>query len=91
MRQRHVTWISALGLCAAAIVVAVGRAETPTEAYAKGCAGCHPSERSLLRNIPRLPPTERRAWIGDFMAKHPNERASLRDQIIEYLMERTGP
>ena len=65
-------------------------AETPAEAYAKGCGGCHTSERTALRKITRVPIAERRAWIEAFMAQHPCERDSLKPLIVEYLLQRTA-
>lgn len=64
-------------------------AETPAEAYAKGCGGCHTSERTTLRKITRVPTVQRRAWIEAFMSQHPCERDSLKPLIVEYLLERT--
>lgn len=63
-------------------------AETPLEAYRKGCAGCHSTERDL-RKIPRTPASERRAWIEAFMARHPCERDDLKPLIVQYLLSRS--
>ena len=72
------------------IIGGLARAETPAEAYAKGCGGCHTSERIVLRKITPVPVTERRAFIESFMARHPCERDSLKPLIVDYLLERTA-
>ena len=65
-------------------------AQTPAEAYSKGCAGCHSSERTVLRRIPNVPEPERRAWIESFMTQHPCERDDLKPLIVNYLLEKSG-
>jgi len=65
-------------------------AETAAEAYAKGCGGCHQSERPVLRKFARLPQVERRVSIESFMAQHPCERDDLKPLIVEYLSQRTA-
>ncbi len=67
----------------------ITNAQTPAEAYAKGCGGCHTSERAVMRDIPRLPDAERRVWIATFMAGHPCEADSLKPLISDYLMQKT--
>jgi hypothetical protein len=79
-----------LAAALAAAAVTDSRAQTPAEAYARGCATCHSSERAVLRGIPRQPDAERRAWLEHFMAHHPCERDSLKPLILEYLMEKTA-
>lgn len=78
-------------IAAEMLTVATGgaAAETPAEAYAKGCGGCHQSERLVLRKFARLPQIERRASIERFMAQHPCERDDLKPLIVEYLLRRT--
>jgi mono/diheme cytochrome c family protein len=56
-------------------------AQTPAEAYIKGCAGCHSSEG---------PEPERRAWIEKFMTQHPCERDDLKLLIATYLLEKSA-
>lgn len=69
----------------------VSAAETPAEAFAKGCGGgCHQSERLVLRKFARVPQAERRASIESFMAQHPCKRDSLKPLIVEYLLQRTA-
>jgi hypothetical protein len=65
-------------------------AQTPAEAYIKGCAGCHSSERTVLRSIPKGPESERRAWIEKFMTQHPCERDDLKHLIATYLLEKSA-
>jgi len=80
------------GAVAAALLVAVSGpsiAQTPAAAYNAGCASCHSSERAVLRAIPRVPDTERRAWIEKFMTQHPCERDDLKPLILDYLLERS--
>lgn len=77
-----ILWLVAL--CPAA-------AQTPAEAYQKGCANCHRSESAVLRRIPKHDEAGRRAWIESFMAQHPNERGDLKELIVEYLVERSRP
>jgi hypothetical protein len=62
---------------------------TPAESYKKGCGGCHLSERTVLRKIPRKPYAERRLWIEAFIAQHPCECDPVKPKIIEYLLEKT--
>jgi hypothetical protein len=66
-------------------------AQTPADAFAKGCGGCHTSERTVLRRLPKSPEPERRAWIEKFMTQHPCERDDLKPLIVNYLLERSGP
>jgi hypothetical protein len=66
-------------------------AQTPAAAYSAGCSGCHSSERIVLRAIPKLPDSERRAWIENFMSRHPCERDALKSLIVDYLLERSRP
>jgi cytochrome c553 len=65
------------------------RAESPVQAYLAGCAGCHDSERAVLRKIPRLPDAQRVLWIDSFMASHPCEADRLKPLIRDYLMQKT--
>ncbi|MBM3530561.1 MAG: hypothetical protein FJX62_20965 [Alphaproteobacteria bacterium] len=90
--NRHSRNLAAAGLALALLAGGIGRsgAQTPAEAYAKGCGGCHTSERVVLRKIPRGTETGRRTWIETFMAQHPCERDSLKPLIVEYLLERTA-
>jgi hypothetical protein len=60
------------------------------QAYLAGCAGCHDSERAVLRKIPRLPDPQRSAWIDSFMASHPCEADRLKPLIRDYLMQKTA-
>jgi hypothetical protein len=69
-------------------ITGVAKAETAAEAYALGCGGCHATESRIVRRIKAVPPNQRRAWIENFMAKHPCERDSLRALIVQYLLER---
>jgi cytochrome c553 len=64
-------------------------AESPVQAYLAGCAGCHDSERAVLRKIPRLPDAQRALWIDSFMASHPCEADRLKPLIRDYLMQKT--
>jgi hypothetical protein len=64
-------------------------AQTPAEAYKKGCGGCHQSEGRVLRPIPKASEPERRAWIEKFMTQHPCERDDLKPLIVDYLLERS--
>jgi hypothetical protein len=66
------------------------QAVTPQEAFAKGCGGCHASERKILRRIPAGSGPVRRSWIEKFMANHPNESGALKSEILEYLMEKSA-
>ena len=67
------------------------KAQTPAEAFRRGCAACHTSERPILRRIPKAPEFDRRAWIERFMTQHPCERDDLKPQIVDYLLERSRP
>lgn len=66
-------------------------AQTPaeTEAYQRGCGGCHTRERSVLRAIPTGSEADRRNWIERFMSTHPCEHDNLKPQIVEYLLTKT--
>jgi hypothetical protein len=64
-------------------------AETAADAYKKGCAGCHTSETTVLRRIPRGDDDGRRAWLITFMAQHPCERDDLKPLILDYLVDRS--
>jgi mono/diheme cytochrome c family protein len=76
----------------AALIEASGaNAQVPAEAFRRGCAGCHTSERPILRRIPKAPEAERRAWIEKFMTQHPCERDDLKPLIVDYLLERSRP
>lgn len=66
-------------------------AQTPAEAYGKGRGGCHTTERTVLRRIPKAPEPERRAWIEKFMTQHPCERDDLKPLIVDYLLDRSRP
>ena len=82
----------AVAIAAAAPIVASGAiVQTPAEAFRRGCAGCHSSERPILRRIPKAAEAERRAWIEKFMTQHPCERDDLRPLIVDYLLERSRP
>jgi hypothetical protein len=65
-------------------------AQTPAEAYKKGCGGCHSSERSALRRIPKASEPVRRAWIEEFMSQHPCERDDLKPLIVNHLLEKSS-
>ena len=84
-------------LLAAALVTAApieypgANAQTPAEAFRRGCAGCHTSERVILRRIPKAPDADRRTWIEKFMTQHPCERDDLKPLIVDYLLERSRP
>jgi hypothetical protein len=73
------------------LLVALGpsAAETAAEAYKKGCAGCHTSETTVLRRIPRGDDNGRRAWLQTFMTQHPCERDDLKPLILDYLVDRS--
>ena len=83
-----------ISLIASSFMIALAssptQAVTPQEAFAKGCGGCHASEREILRRIPVLSDPERRSWIEKFMARHPNESDALKSEILEYLMEKSA-
>jgi hypothetical protein len=66
-------------------------AQTPAEAYQRGCANCHRSENTVLRHIPKRDEAARRAWIEAFMAQHPCERDDLKELIVTYLLDRSRP
>lgn len=80
-----------LGMVALAVAAstALAHAQTPSEAYARGCGGCHTSERRVLRAIPSGNDAVRLGWIEKFMAQHPCERDDLKPLIVEYLLQRT--
>jgi hypothetical protein len=88
--HKKVMYLLLAAMALALIGITFVRAETPAQAYAEGCGGCHTSERAVLRKIPRVPTAERRAWIEAFMANHPCERDSLKPLIVEYLLEKTA-
>jgi cytochrome c553 len=69
---------------------AAAHAESPVQAYLAGCAGCHDSERAVLRKIPRLPDAQRALWIDSFMASHPCEADRLKPLIRDYLMQKSA-
>jgi hypothetical protein len=73
------------------LLVALGpsAAETAAEAFKKGCAGCHTSETTVLRRIPRGDDNGRRAWLQTFMTQHPCERDDLKPLILDYLVDRS--
>ena len=81
----------AAALASALLTEASGpsNAQTPAEAYSKGCGGCHSSEK-VLRRIPKASDAERRAWIEKFMTQHPCERDDLKPLIVDYLLEKSG-
>lgn len=82
----------AAALATAAPIAAPGaNAQTPAEAFRRGCFGCHTSERPILRRIPKAPEADRRTWIEKFMAQHPCERDDLKPLIVDYLIERSRP
>ena len=66
-------------------------AQTPAEAFRRGCAGCHTSERVILRRILKAPEADRRTFIEKFMTQHPCERDDLKPLIVDYLLERSRP
>ena len=83
-----------VSLIVLAFMMALGsspaRAVTPEEAFAAGCGGCHTSEKKILRRIPSGTDAVRRAWILKFMANHPNERDSLKSEIVEHLINKSA-
>jgi len=64
-------------------------AQSPADAYRKGCAACHESEARLIRAIPRGSDEQRLAWIRDFFNRHPCERDDLKPLIEQYLLEKS--
>jgi hypothetical protein len=79
-------------IAVAALIAGPGaQAQTPAEAFRRGCAGCHTSERPILRRIPKAAEAERRSWIEKFMTQHPCERDDLKPLIVDYLIERSRP
>ncbi len=82
-------WFAVVGL--SLLALRPSAAQTPSEAYQKGCANCHRSESAVLRRIPGRDDAGRRAWIEAFMAQHPCERDDLKELIVEYLLERSRP
>ena len=85
-----------ISLIVSAVVMALAtpssRAATPEEAFKAGCGGCHASDAKILREIPRGTEADRRAWIVNFMAGHPNERDAVKAEIVEYLVAKSaGP
>ncbi len=84
----------AMSLIAAAVVMTSGSlpagAVTPEEAFTAGCGGCHASDTKVLRKIPSGPEAVRRAWILNFMAGHPNEKDSVKAEIVEYLVAKSA-
>ena len=79
-------------LAAATLIGGSGaNAQTPAEAFRRGCAGCHTSERIILRRIPKAPEADRRTFIEKFMTQHPCERDDLKPLIMDYLLERSRP
>jgi hypothetical protein len=88
--MRAVLLVAAIA-AAAPIAGAGAEAQTPAEAFRRGCAGCHTSERPILRRIPKTTEAERRAWIEKFMTQHPCERDDLKPLIVDYLLERSRP
>jgi len=82
----------AVSIAAAAPIATCGAiAQTPAEAFRRGCAGCHTSERPILRRIPKAAEAQRSAWIERFMTQHPCERDDLKPLIVHYLLERSRP
>jgi cytochrome c553 len=79
-----------LVLALSLVGMTAARAESPVQAYLAGCAGCHDSERAVLRKIPRLPDAQRAVWIDSFMASHPCEADRLKPLIRDYLMQKTA-
>lgn len=82
-------WSLRLAAGALALGATTALAQAPAEAYAKGCASCHRSERSVLRAIPAGDEAQRKAWIEKFLARHPNDRHDLTPLIVDYLLQRT--
>lgn len=66
-------------------------AQTPAEAFKRGCGGgCHASDAAIVRRIRKEPEVERRAWIESFMTLHPCASDDLKPVIVEYLLERSA-
>ncbi len=81
----------AMVLASATALPKVTAAETPAEAYAKGCGGgCHQSKRLVVRKFARVPQAERRAAIESFMSQHPCKRDELKPLILEYLLQQAA-
>jgi hypothetical protein len=77
------------GLLAGILIGPAGAAaQTPADAYRRGCAGCHDSENPILRRMRARPEPQRRAFIEAFMAQHPCERDDLKPLIVDHLLER---
>ena len=74
--------LAALLATAAPIESPGANAQTPADAFRRGCAGCHTSERIILRRIPKAPDADRRTWIEKFMTQHPCERDDLKPLIV---------
>jgi hypothetical protein len=67
-------------------------AQTPAEAFKRGCGGgCHASDATIVRRIRKEPEAERRAWIESFMTLHPCASDDLKPVIVDYLLERSRP
>jgi hypothetical protein len=65
-------------------------AQTPTEAFNRGCGGgCHASDAAIVRRIRKEPEAERRTWIVSFMSLHPCACDDLKPVIVDYLLERS--
>jgi cytochrome c5 len=93
MTQRELVKNALLWIALASVLLAdasgTAAAQTPVEAFSKGCGGCHSAQR-VLRGIPKATPSERRAWLEQFMTQHPCERDDLKPLIIDYLIEKSG-
>lgn len=70
-------------------VVAIAQTPAETEAYQRGCGGCHTRESVVLRALPAGSEANRRIWIERFMSTHPCEHDNLKPQIVEYLLAKT--
>ena len=83
---------ASLIVSAVVMVLAIpsAHAATPEEAFKAGCGGCHASDAKIIRQIPRGSETDRRAWIVNFMAGHPNERDAVKAEIVEYLVAKSA-
>jgi hypothetical protein len=64
-------------------------ATTGAAAFKRGCGGCHSSEASVVRRIPRGDDATRRAWLQKFMALHPCECDEVKPEILDYLVEQS--